>query len=239
MELQAEPTGPLVDRPSYPTPRMILQRDRRIGIQVVEIGSKTGDDTQSRSLDNPGLVDGDRRELKPGPRIRLTHKWIQAGHWTKITDPVKTEGLTGEGESRCLDPVVDPTKTEDEQVCYHEDGDLHAEDLGEGMAVIPEVPLTTEEVTIDDIQVEPGANEPAEIWESRHLLIGKGNALPPAARGVKCDIDVGDAKPIAQRVRKVAPQFRKKLSDLIKGLLQAKIISFSTSPHMGDSEDLD
>ncbi|KAI9996292.1 hypothetical protein PInf_013675 [Phytophthora infestans] len=103
--------------------------------------------------------------------------------------------------------MVDPTKTEDEQVCYHEGGDLHAEDLVEGMAVTPEVPLTTEEVTIDDIQVDPGANEPAEvdrlrqkIWESRHLLIGKGNALPPAARGVKCDIDVGDAKLIAQRI---------------------------------------
>ncbi|KAI9991287.1 hypothetical protein PInf_018939 [Phytophthora infestans] len=120
--------------------------------------------------------------------------------------------MTGEGVSWCLDPVVDPTKTDDEQVCYHEGGGLHAEDLGEGMAVIPEVPLTTEEVTIDDIQVDPEANEPAEvdrliqkIWESRHLLIGKGNALPPAARGVKCDIDVGDAKPIAQRVQKVAP----------------------------------
>ncbi|KAI9998654.1 hypothetical protein PInf_003240 [Phytophthora infestans] len=114
--------------------------------------------------------------------------------------------MTVEGESRCLDPRVDQTKTEDEQVCYREGGDLHAEDLGEGMAVNPEVPLTTEEVTIDDIQVDPGANEPTEvdrlrqkIWESRHLLIGKGNALPPAARGVKCDIDVGDAKPIAQR----------------------------------------
>ncbi|KAI9996277.1 hypothetical protein PInf_013660 [Phytophthora infestans] len=33
--------------------------------------------------------------------------------------------------------------------------ELPAEDLGEGLAVIPEVPLTTEEVTIDDIQVDP------------------------------------------------------------------------------------
>ncbi|KAI9989129.1 hypothetical protein PInf_022873 [Phytophthora infestans] len=130
--------------------------------------------------------------------------------------------MTEEGESRCPDPVMEPTKTEDEHVCYHEGGGLHAEEIGEGMAIIPEVPLTTEEVTIDDIQVDPGANEPAEVdrlrqkvWESRHLLIGKGNALPPAARGVKCDIDVGDAKPNAQRVRKVAPQFRDKLSDLI------------------------
>lgn len=30
-----------------------------------------------------------------------------------------------------------------------------------------------------------------------------------------CDIDVGNARPIAQRVRKVAPQFWEKLADLI------------------------
>ena len=58
----------------------------------------------------------------------------------------------------------------------------------------------------------------------------KGNALPPAARGAICDIDVGNARPIAQRVRKVAPQFKEKLADLIKGLLSAKIIQPSTSP---------
>ena len=43
-------------------------------------------------------------------------------------------------------------------------------------------------------------------------------------------IDVGNAKPIAQRVRKVAPQFKEKLADLIKGLLSVKIIQPSTSP---------
>ncbi|GMF30544.1 unnamed protein product [Phytophthora fragariaefolia] len=51
-----------------------------------------------------------------------------------------------------------------------------------------------------------------------------------AARSVICDNDVGNVKPVAQRVRKVAPQFREKLSDLIKGLLGAKTISVSTSP---------
>ena len=58
----------------------------------------------------------------------------------------------------------------------------------------------------------------------------KGNALPPAARGDVCDIDVGGEKSIAQLVRPVAPKFREKLADLIKGLLSAKIIRPSTSP---------
>ncbi|KAE9295696.1 hypothetical protein PF008_g24196 [Phytophthora fragariae] len=106
------------------------------------------------------------------------------------------------------------------------------------MAVIPEVTQSTEDVTLEDIQVgDPAVNTAEEIdqlrrliWRRRHLLIGKGNALPPAARGIVCDIDVGGAKPIAQRVRKVAPQFREKLSDLIKGLLGARTIKMSTSP---------
>ncbi|POM61648.1 reverse transcriptase [Phytophthora palmivora] len=106
------------------------------------------------------------------------------------------------------------------------------------MAILPEINSTTDEVKIEDIQVGyPGIQTTAEIerlrqtiWRYRHLLIGKGNALPPAARGVVCDIDVGDARPIAQRVRKIAPRLREKLSDLIKGLLSAKMISYSRSP---------
>ncbi|POM60841.1 hypothetical protein PHPALM_30247, partial [Phytophthora palmivora] len=68
------------------------------------------------------------------------------------------------------------------------------------------------------------------IWKRKHLLIGKGNALPPAAKGVVCDIDVGNAKPVAQRCRKVAIPFREKLYQLIKGLLSARMIRYSTSP---------
>ncbi|KAE9336528.1 hypothetical protein PF008_g12971 [Phytophthora fragariae] len=128
--------------------------------------------------------------------------------------------------------------TEDEQVCYHEGGDLRAEEVEMEMAVLPEVTQSTEDVTLEDIQVgDPAVNTAEEIdrlrrliWRRRHLLIGKGNALPPVAKGIVCDIDVGGAKPIAQRVRKLAPQFREKLSDLIKGLLGARIIKMSTSP---------
>ena len=60
--------------------------------------------------------------------------------------------------------------------------------------------------------------------------MGKGNALPPAARGAVSDIDVGGANPIAQRLIPVSLKFRKKLADLIKGALSAKIIRPSTSP---------
>ncbi|KAE9163448.1 hypothetical protein PF002_g31860 [Phytophthora fragariae] len=96
----------------------------------------------------------------------------------------------------------------------------------------------TDEVSIDDIKVRDlTMNTPDEIdrlrrmiWKKKHLLIGRGDALPPAARGVVCDIDVGEAKTIAQRVRKIAPQFREKVFDILKGLLSAKIIQMSRSP---------
>ncbi|POM62261.1 reverse transcriptase [Phytophthora palmivora] len=89
-------------------------------------------------------------------------------------------------------------------------------------------------VTIEDLQVgdaESNTQEEIErivkiIWNWKHLLIGKGNALPPAAKGVVC----GNAKPVAQRYRKVTTQFREKLYQLIKGLLSARMIRHSTSP---------
>ncbi|OWZ11834.1 hypothetical protein PHMEG_00015088 [Phytophthora megakarya] len=79
------------------------------------------------------------------------------------------------------------------------------------MAVLPQVPVTTEDVKIEDIQLCGSDNQTPEeidrlrqrIWKFRHLLIAKGNALPPAARGVVCDIDVGGARPIALKCRKL------------------------------------
>ena len=44
-----------------------------------------------------------------------------------------------------------------------------------------------------------------------------------------------NAKPIAQRVRKGAHQFKEKLDDLIKGLLSAKIIQLQTCPGLAQS----
>ncbi|GMF46690.1 unnamed protein product [Phytophthora fragariaefolia] len=69
-----------------------------------------------------------------------------------------------------LDPGPDDS-TADEQVCYHESGNLHAEDVVAEMAVLPEVTSTTEEVTIDDIQVgDPDINTPEEIERLRRRV---------------------------------------------------------------------
>ncbi|OWZ11910.1 reverse transcriptase [Phytophthora megakarya] len=50
------------------------------------------------------------------------------------------------------------------------------------------------------------------------------NAPPRLSPDVVCDIDVGGARPITRKCRKLRIQFGKKLADLIKGLLSAKMI---------------
>ena len=113
---------------------------------------------------------------------------------------VKEETPAGTSAAEKVELVEDPA------VYYHEGGDLFAEDIERNLAELPEITISTGTVNREDLHVgNPDCNTPEEIkklwdiiWKRRHLLIGKGNALPPAAIGAMCDIDVGDAKPIAQ-----------------------------------------
>ncbi|KAE8893906.1 hypothetical protein PF003_g22105 [Phytophthora fragariae] len=246
-----QPDLPAVERPTYPTPRAILRKsnpgsDRRLRsgeqrfVQPVQVAvglpdpeAEVGDSTPTpqngdlESTTSPDLggqrVDGAVDESESQSMMGATSDSKEGRKEVEEPTPEATPSDPTPGGTTA--EVAVPV--EDEQVCYHEGGDLRAEEVESGVAVLPEVTQSTEDVTIEDIQVgDPTVNSAEEInrlrwliWRRRHLLIGKGNALPPAARGIVCDIDVGGAKPIAQRVRKVAPQFREKLSDLIKGLL--------------------
>ncbi|OWZ13002.1 hypothetical protein PHMEG_00013740 [Phytophthora megakarya] len=91
------------------------------------------------------------------------------------------------------------------RICYHEGGDLAVEDLEKQGAILPEIISTADTVAIEGTQ--------ATIWSNYQLRIGKGNTLPPAARGTIWDIDMGGATRVAQQ---------------IKGLLLPKIIKHST-----------
>ncbi|OWZ00359.1 reverse transcriptase [Phytophthora megakarya] len=115
----------------------------------------------------------------------------------------------------------------------HEGSDLYAEDVDDQMVVLPEVPVTTENVKIEAIQLCGTDNQtPQEIdrlrqriRKFRHLLNGEGNALPPAARGVVCDIDVGGARPIALKC------LQGEAGRLHQGSgISAKMINYSRSP---------
>ncbi|POM72222.1 Reverse transcriptase [Phytophthora palmivora] len=241
-EIFMESTEPVVDRPSYLAPRAILKRPEISRIQVkpvltTEDQSSAGIDPQDRTpiqtvktevtSQDMDHVGADQKAEDLDPVIGGLAERDLPG---QLSAPIQE--ASPENRNNSPDPEPDP------EVYCHEGNDLDAEDVDQEMAILPEINPTTDEVKIEDIQVgDPGIQTTAEserlrqkIWNYRHLLIGKGNALPPAARGVVCDIDVGDAKPIAQRVRKIAPRFREKLSELIKGLLSAKMISYSRSP---------
>ncbi|KAE9014155.1 hypothetical protein PR001_g15213 [Phytophthora rubi] len=254
-----QPDLPAVERPVFPAPQAILHKpsqggDLRPGerklVLPVQIAADA-QDPETGSDDPTPTPQSDDLESASSPNLDepVEEKTVEELRSRGTTEGA---GATSEDREEVEKPAPevtpsDPTHgemvaevtvpTEDEQVCYHEGDDLRAEEVE--TAVLPEVTQSTEDVTLEDIQVgDPTVNTAEEIdrlrrliWKRRHLLIGKGNALPPpTARGIVCDIDVGGARPIAQRVRKVAPQFREKLSDLIKGLLGARIIKMSTSP---------
>ncbi|OWY95498.1 LOW QUALITY PROTEIN: hypothetical protein PHMEG_00034486, partial [Phytophthora megakarya] len=130
---------------------------------------------------------------------------LGTGHVTR--DPVSDKCTTSMSQKMDVDPspvgedqpgtldldlTWDSDQDYDECVYYHEGSDLYAEDVDGQMAVLPEVPVATEDVRIEDIQLCGSGNQTPEeierlhqrIWKFRHLLIVKGNALPPAARGV-------------------------------------------------------
>ncbi|OWY94411.1 reverse transcriptase [Phytophthora megakarya] len=80
-----------------------------------------------------------------------------------------------------LDLTWDSDQDYDECVYYHGGSYLYAEDVDGQLAVLPEVPATTEDVRIEDIQLCGSDNQTPEeidrlhqrIWKFRHLLIGK------------------------------------------------------------------
>ncbi|POM75366.1 Reverse transcriptase [Phytophthora palmivora] len=145
-------TEPTVERPEYVTSTSILPRPVK-AIQNVEI---TGD----------------------GDASPPTSKYTS--DQGKI-DPVNSNNLHTKIEANIGDPTMD------DEVCIKEGGTLFAEDVEDQMAVLPEVTATTEEVKIEDLQIgDIKINTPEEIerlvqiiWKRKHLLIGKGNALPP------------------------------------------------------------
>ncbi|GMF49822.1 unnamed protein product [Phytophthora fragariaefolia] len=68
------------------------------------------------------------------------------------------------------------------------------------------------------------------LQSHEQIMISSGNALPPPAYGVVCDIDVQGHPPIQQRARRVPLKHLKKRYEQLKALLKAGLIPFSNSP---------
>ncbi|POM79062.1 LOW QUALITY PROTEIN: Reverse transcriptase [Phytophthora palmivora] len=137
---------------------------------------------------------------------------------------------------RCMRVSVEEHEQES-AVYIHEGSDMMSQ-LKDQLAMLPELQDLSPRCDILKADVgEPGVT--TEVQErqlkeilKRHcsILLGDGNAAPAPARGVVCDLDVGDAKPAVQRPRPVAPQAAIKVYELLKKLLETKLIEHSESP---------
>uniref|UniRef100_H3H287 Peptidase A2 domain-containing protein n=1 Tax=Phytophthora ramorum TaxID=164328 RepID=H3H287_PHYRM len=231
------PDGPLVEHPTYETPKGILRREDGPPPRPTRGQNQPPRVMMTSTTPRPGEDPAQPRE----PELRTTTVGTP-GEERLSDDPEVPPGMVGELDhtNQMAEDKTDDVEVED-AVIFHEGSELFAEELQAEMAVLPEVSLT-EEVKIEDLKVgrptgvtpEIAAREEERlrriIWKRRKWLIGKGNALPPTAIGVVCDIDVGDAKPVAQRVRKLPPKFKEPVSALLKGLLNAKMVQPSKSP---------
>ncbi|OWZ13196.1 LOW QUALITY PROTEIN: hypothetical protein PHMEG_00013526 [Phytophthora megakarya] len=259
-DTRSEPPEPIermaeaaVQRPSYPTPRSILRRTGSADIDrdrtlIATLEYRPRAEIATTVQIEAGFPDLDRGHTStppenPNPKtenrtqIQLDQAQIKPDPGEEHDGKFPISPTKGVGQRYPLAEGATATSPQDaeddEEIYYHDSGDLSAEGLEGNLAVLPEIPIsTTAKVSIEELKVgHSGSATPEEteklrqvVWKKRHLLIGKGNALPSAAKGVVCDIDVGEAKPIALGARKVPTRFREKVAGLMKGLLAAEII---------------
>ncbi|KAH9095099.1 hypothetical protein LEN26_017927 [Aphanomyces euteiches] len=125
----------------------------------------------------------------------------------------------------------------DPELQIREGIDMTKEEMENQLAMIPEIIPDAEPVDIEKLdfgELDQSEEERDKmkrvLMKYKKFFIHSGNGLPPAARGAVCDIDVGNTRPIAQRARRVRPEHLKQLFDLLKGLLDYGLITFSKSP---------
>ncbi|OWZ13325.1 reverse transcriptase [Phytophthora megakarya] len=92
------------------------------------------------------------------------------------------------------------------------------------------------DISTDDVGVS-GKSTLKEEQKLRSILVyhnkislGDGNAAPAPTHIFICDLDVGDAQPIALRPRSVGPHLLPKVYELLKKRLETNLIEHSESP---------
>ncbi|KAE8963655.1 hypothetical protein PF011_g28953 [Phytophthora fragariae] len=122
-------------------------------------------------------------------------------------------------------------------VYLHEGSELMAQ-LKDELALLPELLDLSPGCDITKADVgEPGSSTDTQdrrlrgiLEHHRKIFLGDGNAAPAPARGVVCDLDVGVVRPVAQRPRSIAPHIMIKVYELLKKLLETKLVEHSESP---------
>ena len=134
--------------------------------------------------------------------------------------------------------VAEDSLEYDAEVNFHEGVDhIVLESLKDQLTMLPELSGVVEPINLQSADVGEPENTVEEMLQIREILekhqsvfISSGNALPPPARGVVCDIEVEPGtKPIAQRMRRIPGNQLSQVAELLKNLLGTGIIEFSQS----------
>ncbi|OWZ15100.1 reverse transcriptase [Phytophthora megakarya] len=115
---------------------------------------------------------------------------------------------------------------------YLQEGHQMLAQLRDQLIMVPELSELHPECDIDQADVGvPGETSPEDesrmraiLKRHRKIFLGDENAAPAPARGVGCDLDVGDAKYIALRPRSIEPHVAVKVFELLKKLLEINLI---------------
>ncbi|OWY96936.1 hypothetical protein PHMEG_00032668 [Phytophthora megakarya] len=215
---------PLVDKWEYPTPKHILAREaeesnssEQLWIDPTEVGELTTDTHRRRASSAVGANGCEEREGDHGP---LTEDW---------------EGKLDMAYVSVMHEITDEVKTgRYDETTEHFPNKMELTDYAHELAFLPD--LTEPVVTSLDYSspnVQNSAlseNQSAKFVEVLKKIIASGNALPPPAYGVVCDIDLQGHPPIKQKARRTPLRYLSKLYELLKGLLRAGLIIFSDSP---------
>ncbi|KAE9175558.1 hypothetical protein PF005_g25349 [Phytophthora fragariae] len=181
-------------------------------------------------------IDDDLLDEDPAEHLRL--RFLAA-----LTDLVREEGyqitaVDDRGDILSAELGDEDNSTRRRSSWEHTPTRIQLDDFAHELAFLPD--LTTTEPTILDYEGDNvrSSTHSTEQYNKlvkvlrRHakIMISSGNALPPPAYGVVCDIDVQDHDPIKQRARRVPLKHLENLYEFLKGLLKAGLVAFSNSP---------
>ncbi|GMF49061.1 unnamed protein product [Phytophthora fragariaefolia] len=227
--LAAQPST--VERVPYTTPTKILRRPSESSE-----GSVSDRDDQAEcatATTEPSTETIAEVEHQVGTRPKLT------AHSDRVSEVSEVTQLKLEGAYLAAATVSEDWGYRDApNASEHPGNAIEFEDYVRELAFLPDV---TEAASTTLDHTGPHVRHPSlnvgkqdrvvKVLKSHdRIMISSGNALPPPAYGVVCDIDVQEHPPIKQNTRRIPLRHLKQLYELLKGLLKAGLIAFSDSP---------
>ncbi|GMF16515.1 unnamed protein product [Phytophthora fragariaefolia] len=162
--------------------------------------------------------------LRPGESSEgsMSDRHDQAECAAATTEPL-TEMLAAATESEDWGDRDAPNASE------HPGNAIEFEDYAHELAFLPDLTeaasttldYTGSQVRHPSLSVEQQDRVVKVLKSHERIMISRGNALPPPAYGLVCDIDVQEHPPIKQKARRIPLRHLKQLYELLKGLLKA------------------